>query len=179
VTPHLQAPSNIGLPPIGSGHSFSNETCALKSKPDFTLISPRTPEELEAYHLLRYRTLRKPWNQPPTADQPDDDDTATHCAIRDEASAALVAVARLHYNSPEQAQIRLMGVDEAFRGQGLGRMMMEHLEGLAREQGAGTMVLHARDYAVGFYEKRGYAVVEASYLLFDEIQHVLMQKSLV
>ncbi|MFT5121810.1 MAG: ribosomal protein S18 acetylase RimI-like enzyme [Kiritimatiellia bacterium] len=142
----------------------------------FTVITPESEAELEAYYALRYETLRKPWNQPPTANQPEDDDTASHVAVRDASNGTLVAVARLHFNSPDEAQIRLMGVDVLYRGQGLGRMLMEHLEQVAQAQGAHRVILHARDYAVGFYEKLGYTSVELSYLLFDEIQHILMRK---
>ena len=40
------------------------------------------------------------------------------------------------------------------------------------------MILHARDYAVDFYLKLGYTLIEPSYKLFDELQHFLMEKEL-
>jgi len=40
------------------------------------------------------------------------------------------------------------------------------------------MILHARDYALNFYEKLGYQKIEKSYKLFDVLQHYLMTKNL-
>jgi len=41
-----------------------------------------------------------------------------------------------------------------------------------------TIVLDAREPAVGFYLKLGYMITEKSYLLFNEIQHFRMTKNL-
>jgi len=38
------------------------------------------------------------------------------------------------------------------------------------------MILHARDYAVLFYEKMGYALIGESYKLFGVLKHYLMKK---
>jgi ribosomal protein S18 acetylase RimI-like enzyme len=38
--------------------------------------------------------------------------------------------------------------------------------------------LHAREIAIGFYQKLGYQMIEKSHLLFGEIQHYLMEKTL-
>jgi hypothetical protein len=40
------------------------------------------------------------------------------------------------------------------------------------------MILHARDYAVDFYLKQNYTLIEPSYKLFDVLQHYLMEKML-
>ena len=46
------------------------------------------------------------------------------------------------------------------------------------EKGWTEIVLEARENAVPFYEAIGYTIVAESYLLFSEIQHYRMQKSL-
>jgi hypothetical protein len=38
--------------------------------------------------------------------------------------------------------------------------------------------LQARENAVGFYKRCGYAVKEKSYLMWEVIQHYLMEKEL-
>jgi ribosomal protein S18 acetylase RimI-like enzyme len=64
------------------------------------------------------------------------------------------------------------------RSQGLGRRIIEHLEAVARDKGAKTIVLNARDSAVGFYAKLGYEIVGPGPTLFDVIPHVKMCKRL-
>ena len=55
---------------------------------------------------------------------------------------------------------------------------MEALENIALEKGALRIILQARNNAVEFYKNNGFAIVEKSYILFDEIQHWLMRKEL-
>ena len=44
--------------------------------------------------------------------------------------------------------------------------------------GLAKIVLHARETAVGFYERLGYAVVTPSHTLFGVLPHFLMRKNL-
>jgi hypothetical protein len=53
---------------------------------------------------------------------------------------------------------------------------MKAIEMDAWNSGAVEIILHAREQALGFYQKLGYALVEPSHLLFGEIQHFLMKK---
>ena len=141
----------------------------------------RAPEgegEYRRYLRLRYETLRQPWGDPEGSEREDDDDTSIHRMIIDSATDEIIGVARLHFNAPEEAQIRLMAIKETYRKQDLGRLMMAEMEAIAKREGAVKVILHARDYAMGFYEKLGYQTVEPSYLLMGQIQHYLMEKVL-
>ena len=42
------------------------------------IISPKTEEEFEKYYELRWRILRKPWNQPLGSERDDDEDNSFH-----------------------------------------------------------------------------------------------------
>lgn len=146
---------------------------------------PRTPAEWAAYYQLRYAVLRQPWQQPPGSERvPADDEPGTSHALllaaAPAASAApeALAVGMLQPIGPRQGQIRFMAVAPKATGQGLGQRVVAYLETQARAGGLREIMLHARQTAVGFYEKLGYATVEPSHLLFDEIQHFLMQKKL-
>jgi hypothetical protein len=55
---------------------------------------------------------------------------------------------------------------------------MQATEVRARAKGKTKMILHARDYAVDFYLKLGYTVIEPSHKLFGVLQHYLMEKTL-
>ena len=87
-------------------------------------------------------------------------------------------MARLQFNSSEEAQIRYMAVTSAYERQGIGRALITAMEDHARDSAIKTIVLDAREPAVGFYQKLGYDVIDKSYLLFDEIQHFRMVKRL-
>ncbi len=139
-------------------------------------ISQPREKDMDQYFELRWRVLRKPWNQPRGSEIDGMDDRAIHLAAYD--GDRIVAVARLHFNSEEEAQIRYMAVDERYRNRGIGGEMLKELERIAREKGAKYIVLEARENAVNFYLKNGYVMVKKSFLLFDSIQHYRMMKRL-
>ena len=57
-------------------------------------------------------------------------------------------------------------------------MIVNALEQEAGNRNINSIVLDAREPAVGFYEKLGYSIEKKSYLLFNEIQHFRMRKHL-
>lgn len=138
--------------------------------------SPETPEEFAQYYHIRWKTLREPWGQPEGSEKDEFEDETLHRAAF--FNDKIVAVARIQKNSPQEAQIRYMGVLEEFRGHGIGRMLIESLEEAAVEKDFESIILNARENAVGFYVIMGYEVVCESYLLFDSIQHFKMKKVL-
>lgn len=141
------------------------------------VIEPATPEEFEKYYRLRYETLRQPWGEPEGSERVADDATAIHAMLVDEDGEA-VGVCRLHLNTPQEGQLRFMGIRKDKQGQQLGFRLMEYMEARAKALGAISLMLHARENAVNFYRRNGYEVVKASYILFGTIQHYLMTKQL-
>ena len=91
---------------------------------------------------------------------------------------AVLGVARLQNISPTEAQLRYMAVDEKHNNQGIGKAIVQTMEKYAQKNNFNAIILHARENAVGFYEKLGYKTTEKSYLLFDCIQHYKMKKEL-
>ncbi len=142
-----------------------------------TVRSPETVSEWEQYYELRYDVLRKPWNQPLGSEKDKDEATSQHFALFDE-EGAVMGVCRLQLNTPEEAQVRYMAISPKIQGQHKGNLLMQAAEQAARQQGAKKVILHARDNAVRFYERNGYTITATSYLLFDSIQHYLMEKAL-
>ena len=138
------------------------------------IIEPTTDAEWEIYYELRYRILRAPWGQPRGSEFDESDARSINRMMEDGGEA--LAVSRLHFNSEHEAQIRYMAVDTRHQGKGFGREMLEHMEHISASMGANTVVLEARDNAVGFYERCGYTVKAPSYLLFGTIQHYTMEK---
>jgi len=145
------------------------------------LIQPPTsPAEWAAYYELRYTVLRQPWGQPRGSERAADDEaTTTVHALALGPDGQALAVGRLHPSSATEGQVRFMAVTPNSQRQGLGRKVLAYLEEKARHAGLSSISLHAREGAVPFYESLGYAVVEPSHLLFGQIPHFLMRKSLV
>lgn len=137
---------------------------------------PQSPEEWESYYDLRYRVLRAPLNQERGSERNDQDAIGQHFALYDDEK--LKAIARLDRADDGIAQVRFVAVDIDSQGKSYGKKIMEAVESAAAERGDTLMILHARDYAVIFYQKLGYDLIEESYKLFDVLQHYLMHKVL-
>lgn len=138
--------------------------------------SPTTDSDWKAYYALRFNVLREPWNQPLGSEVLADEDQAIH-AITVEGTE-VVGVARMHESAEKQGQVRCVAIATEAQGKGIGKAMMAYLEEKAKQKGWTEIVLEARENAVPFYEAIGYTIVAESYLLFGEIQHYRMQKSL-
>lgn len=91
----------------------------------------------------------------------------------------VIGTCRCHLNSDSEAQLRFMAIDSEFQGQGLGKLLVQHMENLTKETypNVTKIILHAREPAVPFYLKMNYQIVQTSYKLFGVIQHFLMEKS--
>lgn len=78
---------------------------------------------------------------------------------------------------PGVMRLRQMAVLNNLQGKGIGRAIMNFAENLARDGGYKVLRMHAREHAVGFYEKVGYSIKGNK---FEEvtIPHYVMEKML-
>jgi predicted GNAT family N-acyltransferase len=136
--------------------------------------TPNSSDEWDDYYRLRYLVLRKPLGQPEGSERNEGDLTGEHFALYQD--NVLKAIARLDNYAPTISQVRFVAVDSSIQGKGYGKLIMEAVEKRSIETGNTKMILHARDYAVPFYEKLNYKLVEKSYKLFDVLQHYFMEK---
>ncbi|NOU51916.1 GNAT family N-acetyltransferase [Pseudoalteromonas sp. JBTF-M23] len=141
----------------------------------FKVSSPQSSEDWQAYYQLRWQVLRAPWGQPRGSEQDDLEQESEHLCIKNN-EGQILAVARLHFNNQQQAQVRYMAVSEAHRGQNLGSRLLHELEKSAWRQDAEELVLFARERALAFYERHGYQMVEKAHLAYNDIQHWKMVK---
>ncbi|MFN0080992.1 MAG: GNAT family N-acetyltransferase [Ferruginibacter sp.] len=74
-------------------------------------------------------------------------------------------------------RLRQMAVPDKLHGKGIGASIMQFAENLARDKGFKTITMHARDTAIGFYEKFGYQIKGDQ---FNEVNipHHVMEKAL-
>lgn len=138
--------------------------------------APKTELEWEEYYDLRYRILRKPLSQERGSEKNDGDATGEHFAVFEDSK--ILAIARLDYQENKTAQVRFVAVEENLQGKGIGKIIMKEIELQCKKQKIEKIILHARDYAVDFYLKLDYIIIEKSYKLFDVLQHFLMEKEL-
>ena len=142
----------------------------------FIIKQPGSPEEFRRYYQLRWRLLRAPWGEPEGSEVDDLEDQCFHIiAVNNQ---TVIGAGRLQYNSAHEAQIRYMAVEKKYEGNGVGRSIVKALEQEADQNNISAVVLDAREPAVGFYQKLGYSREAKSYLLFGQIQHYRMRKTL-
>ena len=79
--------------------------------------------------------------------------------------------------APNTVQLRQMAVKAGLQGKGIGRVLMQFAENIARDRGNKKIMMHARKTAVGFYEKLGYEI-EGQEFTEVSIPHYNMQKEL-
>jgi len=141
------------------------------------IIEPKSKKEFQLYYNLRWEVLRKPWGKPKGSERSESDSVGFHRMVLDESDKP-IGVGMLLHNDDKVGQIRFMAVSQKHQGVNIGSKLMFCLESLAIEQKIQTIILHAREVALGFYIKKGYKNIEKSYLLFNDIQHYLMSKNL-
>lgn len=142
------------------------------------ILIPESAEDFARYFDLRWRILRAPWDQPQGSEQDEFESSSWH-RMACENGRVPVGVARLHLNSPGQAQIRYMAVETTYRNQGVGTALVRSLEDQAQQSGALEILLHARDETLAFYTHLGYQVLGPSHTLFGSIRHHALSKRLV
>lgn len=78
---------------------------------------------------------------------------------------------------PGTVRLRQMAVFSGLQGKGIGKVLMQFAENIARDRGYKKIMMHARKTAVGFYEKLGYRKTGEE---FEEvtIAHYIMEKDL-
>jgi N-acetylglutamate synthase-like GNAT family acetyltransferase len=164
-------------------------SCALPSYPvadvgprdqtseNYPVTEPTSEVDWEKYFDLRWRVLRELWGQPRGSERDEREDQSIHLMICD-ASQTPVAIGRLHFLSPSEAQIRYMAVEPTVVGRGFGSRILRGLEDRARARGVRRVVLNARKNVTDFYRKNGYHVVGPAETLFGVIEHVRMEKEI-
>ena len=106
------------------------------------------------------------------ADEWDDQDVISqHFVIYDQDQP--IATARLLQNH----SVGRVAVVKAYRGQGIGQMIMLEIISYAQKQGLSVLTLSSQVHAISFYEKLGFTVQGNSY---DEcgISHIEMTMNL-
>jgi len=78
----------------------------------------------------------------------------------------------------ERFRLRQMAVKDDVQGKGIGASIMSFAETIAKDKGYKYMLMHARDSAIGFYEKFGYKVIGTPFIEVN-LPHHIMEKKLI
>ncbi len=131
--------------------------------------------EYEALVALRDEVLRRPLGLTFSAAQLAAERTERHFACY--LGGELVGCLLLRRLDDARVQMRQVAVRAQAQGRGVGRAMVESAEAWASALGYRTMMLHAREEAVGFYERLGYARVGGRFMEVT-LPHWEMRKTL-
>ena len=142
-----------------------------------TFRSPVGDKEFEEYDLFRWNVLRKPIGKKIETLKDKFDKDSFH--IIGLYNKVIIASGRVHFNNDDEAQIRYMAVDKAFRTQGIGKEVLKILEEYIKKNNAKKIILNARNDVIKFYKNSNYLIVE-EYLGSDTgIPHTKMEKKII
>ena len=138
------------------------------------IIDHKSPE-YEKMVDLRRQILRKPLDLDFTEEELDQEENNILIALFEEDE--ILGCCMLTKIDPDTIKLRQMAIKSGLQGKGVGRVMMQFAENIARDRGYRKMTMHARRTAIGFYEKLGYKVDGHE---FEEVTvpHFVMEKPL-
>ncbi len=77
----------------------------------------------------------------------------------------------------KKIRLRQMAVKDEVQRKGIGASIVSFAESIARDKGYDIIIMHARDTAIGFYEKFGYKITGDVFFEVN-LPHHLMEKKL-
>lgn len=124
---------------------------------------------------LRYMILRKPLGLEfsPEELEKEKSDILIGCFDDDKMEGCCM----LTDSGSKVVRLRQMAVLSGLQGKGLGRVLMQFAENIARDRGFKKLSMHARKSAAGFYEKLGYRISGEEFVEVT-IPHFIMEKDL-
>ena len=124
---------------------------------------------------LRDQLLRAPLGLVFTDEEIQEESGQLHFGMLDQSS--LVACAVIVPLSRTKAKLRQMAVAPYQQRNGVGSILVQHIESTLRDRQFQHVELHARQTAVGFYERLGYHTVGSTFIEV-KIPHRKMIKSI-
>lgn len=144
----------------------------------YEIKSPKTREEFKAYYDLRYKVLREPWGLPRGSEKDDYEPISQHFMVVDDKNGTIVACAKLFEKETGVAWLSHLSVAHTHQKQGIGKLLMAHLEEMARKDGFARIGCLSRLNTTAYFEKAGYKVSGVPSHYFGTTQVVWMEKTL-
>jgi len=137
------------------------------------IIEYNSPQYWEAIKL-RSKVLREPLNMKFTDDQLKAESPYIHIAAYED--SRIVGCMYLIVTG-DQGRLKQFAVEPDLQKKGIGKALAVFAEQYCKEMGVKLIIIHARDYAVNFYEKLGYICYDEEFLEIG-ISHRKMKKKL-
>lgn len=133
-----------------------------------------TSEDKSDAFCVRRRVFVEEQRVPMELEIDEYEDEATHFVAYIDGEP--VGTARLRWKDHLTAKAERVAVMKPYRGNGIGKLLMQALEEEARRKNATSIQLHAQIQAQRFYERLGYKAYGD--LFFDaNIKHIAMKKT--
>lgn len=133
-----------------------------------------TSEDKSDAFCVRRRVFVEEQRVPMELEIDEYEDEATHFVAYIDGEP--VGTARLRWKDHLTAKAERVAVMKPYRGNGIGKLLMQALEEEARRKNATSIQLHAQIQAQQFYERLGYKAYGD--LFFDaNIKHIAMKKN--
>ena len=145
-------------------------------KEPLIIRKPLSKEDFQKIYDLRWRVLMKPLNKTLESDK-DNIDTESYPFIVT-LNEKIVAFALFHKISEKEGQIRDLAVEEDYRNERIGSILMRYIEGFAVSLGIKTITLYTTKTIKEFFQKLDYKTIGEGPLLCDETEQITMMKTL-
>ncbi|KAI8058215.1 acyl-CoA N-acyltransferase [Syncephalis plumigaleata] len=154
-----------------------------------TVIKTDTPQDLADAYAVRIQVFVNEQKVDPDTEIEPEDDLAYHWVAyqttttpiakeSEEQSRKPIGTVRLLPSSasPSSAKLGRLAVLKECRGQGIGRLLMQHLEAYAKSIGLKRIYMHAQSDKIAFYQALGYTVYDDTVFYEENIAHVKMER---
>jgi ribosomal protein S18 acetylase RimI-like enzyme len=133
-------------------------------------------KEYDLMVQLRYEIMRKPLGLSFTEEElKSEKDDILIGSFEDDEILGCCLITKIDNQS---ARLRQMAVLKNRQGLGIGESMMQFAENIARDRGFRILTMHARETAIGFYERYGYKTCGDEFIEVN-IPHRIMEKKLL
>ena len=109
---------------------------------NFLIKSPETKNDFNLYYDLRWKILRKPYNQKKGSEK-DTKELVSHHLMAYLPSNKVIGVGRIHEDKNKKAQIRFMAVHSKYRNNNVGKKILKELEQYAYKNSINNIYLNA------------------------------------
>ncbi len=130
-------------------------------------------KEYKQMIALRYSILREPLGLSFTPEELEME--KDHILIAAFEEEDMLGCCMLKKIDNQTLQLRQMAVKNNLQGKGIGASIMSFAENISRDRGYRSIIMHARDTAIGFYEKFGYKVKGDPFIEIN-LPHHIMEK---
>lgn len=124
---------------------------------------------------LRYEVLLQPIHVPLSFIKPEKE--KNDILIGAYAQEKLIGCCVLTKIDAHTIQLRQMAVATSYQGKGIGAAIVAYSEKVAQQENFATIMMHARDAVLNFYERCGYSIAGPQFFEVG-IPHHKMQKQL-